>query len=192
MAKKILLLDNFDSFTHILADYLLQLGANISILRNDVSLEAIQKENFDAIILSPGPGKPCDAGVMNEVIDYYHQKVPLLGICLGQQALGEYFDAKLSHAIKPMHGKISNISLSSDPVFAHIPSQINVVRYHSLILTYLPHCLEAIAVTHQQEIMAIRHRSLPIYGLQFHPEAALSEHGLKILQNWLHIYTMAS
>ncbi len=190
ISPKILLLDNFDSFTHILADYFLQLGANLSIIRNDVPLEDLIGENFEAIILSPGPGKPADAGVMMPLIDFFHNKIPILGICLGHQAIGEYFGAKLDRATRPMHGKLSVIDIHPDTIFDGISNPLEVVRYHSLILKNIPLRLSAIANTAEGEIMAIRHSELPIYGIQFHPEAALTQQGLQLLSNWLNIYRL--
>ena len=190
ISPKILLLDNFDSFTHILADYFLQLGANLSIIRNDVPLEDLIGENFEAIILSPGPGKPADAGVMMPLIDFFHNKIPILGICLGHQAIGEYFGAKLDRATRPMHGKLSVIDIHPDTIFDGIYNPLEVVRYHSLILKNIPLRLSAIASTAEGEIMAIRHSELPIYGIQFHPEAALTQQGLQLLSNWLNIYRL--
>ena len=190
ISPKILLLDNFDSFTHILADYFLQLGANLSIIRNDVPLEDLIGENFEAIILSPGSGKPADAGVMMPLIDFFHNKIPILGICLGHQAIGEYFGAKLDRATRPMHGKLSVIDIHPDTIFDGISNPLEVVRYHSLILKNIPLRLSAIASTAEGEIMAIRHSELPIYGIQFHPEAALTQQGLQLLSNWLNIYRL--
>ena len=191
VSKKILLLDNFDSFTHILADYFLQLGADLVIMRNNVLLEEITCEDFKAVILSPGPGKPNDSGVMPAVIQYYHNRLPMLGICLGHQALGEFFGAELVHAKLPMHGKISGVQHNlKSPIFKEIPASFDVVRYHSLVLQALTTNLEAIATTADGEIMALRHLDFPIYGLQFHPEAALTEHGLKLLSNWLNMYSL--
>ena len=191
-SKKILLLDNFDSFTYILADYFLQLGANLTVLRNNVSLKEITNTRWDAIVLSPGPGKPEDSGVMPELIHRYHQQIPMLGICLGHQALGEYFGAELTHAISPMHGKISAVNIIQDPVFKGVPKQFDVVRYHSLVLKNIAYPLSPIAETAEGEVMGIAHQELPIYGFQFHPEAALTQHGLKLLGNWVNIYTLVS
>ena len=144
-SPKILLLDNFDSFTHILADYFLQLGANLTIVRNDATMDSLIAQNFEAVILSPGPGTPADAGIMQEVIQHYHSKVPMLGICLGHQAIGEFFGASLVRALQPMHGKLSAISIIPDPIFSGIDAPWTVVRYHSLILTQLPPTLVALA-----------------------------------------------
>jgi anthranilate synthase/aminodeoxychorismate synthase-like glutamine amidotransferase len=181
----ILLLDNFDSFTYNLVDYLEQAGATCKVIRNDASLDDIRRFDYEGIVLSPGPGIPRQAGCMPQVIEYYHDRLPMLGVCLGFQALGEFFGATLSKAIRPMHGKISEISIQADPLFAHLPERFGVVRYHSLVLKRLPSPLEELAWTAENELMAFRHRDLPLRGLQFHPEAVLTEHGFQILKNWL-------
>ncbi len=181
----ILLIDNFDSFTYNLADYLAQCGATCTVLRNNEGLSAITKKEYQAVVLSPGPQTPEKAGNLMQVIDYYATRLPMLGICLGHQAIGTYFGASLEKATKPMHGKISTVTLQKDYIFDQIPCRTSVVRYHSLLLKKLPQEIEPIAFTTQQEIMAIRHRTLPIRGLQFHPEAALTLHGLKMMQNWI-------
>jgi anthranilate synthase/aminodeoxychorismate synthase-like glutamine amidotransferase len=180
----VLLLDNFESFTYNLQDYLYQIGLNCDVLRNDVPLEKIILKNYRAVVLSPGPGKPADAGNLLNVIDYYHDKLPMLGICLGHQALAAYFGATVRKADYPMHGKISLMNCYPDAVFNNIPDRFNVVRYHSLITENLPPVLKILAHTSENEIMAFRHISLPLYGLQFHPEAALTEYGLQLLKNW--------
>ena len=118
------------------------------------------------------------------IIDYFHDQIPILGICLGHQGLGQYFGACLEHAEKPMHGKISTINFRMDPIFREIDEPFEVVRYHSLVLTKLPKELDVIATAGNGEVMTMVHNSLPLYGIQFHPEAALSKHGLKILHNW--------
>jgi anthranilate synthase/aminodeoxychorismate synthase-like glutamine amidotransferase len=187
----LLILDNFDSFTYNLLDYFEQLGVRTAVVRNNVTLEEIQCLEFQAIVLSPGPGRPGEAGVMGQVISYYQERVPLLGICLGHQALGEFFGACLTNAWRPMHGKVSEILCAADPLFAGLPRRMPVVRYHSLVLEQLPDVLQPLAYTGQGELMAFRHRQLPIYGLQFHPEAYLSTYGLNLLQNWLTIVNIA-
>lgn len=193
----ILLLDNFDSFTYNLWDYVERLGVECKVLRNDIPLEKLKEYNFAGIILSPGFGKPQDAGVMMEVIDYYHQKLPILGVCLGHQALGMYFGAKLIYAEKPMHGKVSTINCKvnnqTDLIFQNMPSQIEVARYHSLLIELESELEEnaeenniliPTAYTQKGELMAFSHRTLPIKAIQFHPEAALTEYGLQMLENW--------
>ncbi|KAA9325462.1 anthranilate synthase component II [Adhaeribacter soli] len=183
----LLLLDNFDSFTYNLRDYFQQLGQEVLVLRNDVPLAEIQKHQFEGIILSPGPGKPKEAGVLMEVIQHYHNKLPILGICLGHQALGEFYGAKLQKATKPMHGKISEISCLNESLFQNLPGNMPVTRYHSLLLTELPETLKPLAQTKQGELMAFCHVEHPVWAVQFHPEALLTTYGLDILRNWLSI-----
>ncbi|RIJ37309.1 anthranilate synthase component II [Pontibacter oryzae] len=187
----LLLLDNFDSFTYNLVDYFGRLGVEVQVVRNDVPLEQLKQLPVTGIVLSPGPGTPKAAGNMMEVIHYYHTQIPMLGICLGHQALGEFFEAKLEKGIKPMHGKISEISCAPDPLFENLPATMPVVRYHSLVLHHLPDCLVPLAHTQEGELMAFRHRELPLYALQFHPEAQLTTYGLHMLQNWVSIVNIA-
>jgi anthranilate synthase component 2 len=181
----ILLLDNFDSFTYNLADYIAQSGAETNIMRNNKSLDEIKRHDYQAVILSPGPQTPEKSGNLMAVIHYYVAHLPVLGICLGHQALGVYFGARLVKAHQPMHGKISSITCSKDYLFKDIPRQMQVVRYHSLILEQLTEPLEIIATTTKQEVMGLKHKYLPVRGVQFHPEAALTLHGLKMIENWL-------
>jgi anthranilate synthase component 2 len=184
--KKILLLDNFDSFTYNLLDYLGRVGAVCEVHRNNVSLETLKQENYAGVLLSPGPGKPQEAGNLIEALAYFHQKLPILGVCLGHQAIGGFFGAKLLKAQKPMHGKISKITLTQNSVvFRGLPNQFEVVRYHSLVLSELPDCLEVTALSPEKEVMALEHKFLPICGVQFHPEAALTDFGLQMIQNWV-------
>ncbi|WP_299759000.1 aminodeoxychorismate/anthranilate synthase component II [uncultured Pontibacter sp.] len=183
----LLLLDNFDSFTYNLVDYFGRLGVEVQVIRNDVPLQELQKLPIEAIVLSPGPGAPAGAGSMMEVIQYYHNRVPMLGICLGHQALGEFFGAKLEKGLRPMHGKLSEISCEPDPIFKGLPATMPVVRYHSLVLRHIPESILPLAYTAEGELMAFRHKELPLYALQFHPEAALTTYGLQMLQNWASI-----
>jgi anthranilate synthase/aminodeoxychorismate synthase-like glutamine amidotransferase len=187
----LLLLDNFDSFTYNLVDYFGQAGVQAEVIRNDVSLEKIKQLPVKAVVLSPGPGIPKNAGVLMDVIDYYHKRVPMLGICLGHQALGEFFGAKLEKGLKPMHGKVSEIICENDSIFNGLPKQMPVVRYHSLVLQNVPNTIIPLAHTAQGELMAFKHVSLPLYALQFHPEAALTTYGLQMLQNWVSIANIA-
>lgn len=185
---RLLLLDNFDSFTYNLLDYLQQLEVQVQVVRNDVSLTTIQGFEFDAIVLSPGPGIPAKAGVMPQLLQAYYQHVPMLGVCLGHQALGEFFEAKLQRAARPMHGKVSEVKFAPhEPLFQNLPPTTLVTRYHSLVLKDLPEVLVPLAYTtdEHQEIMALRHHFLPLYGVQFHPEALLTMHGLLLLRNWI-------
>jgi anthranilate synthase component 2 len=181
----VLLLDNFDSFTYNLADYIAQCGVQHRVVRNNIELEEIQKEDYQAVILSPGPQTPQKAGNLMQVVNHYVYKVPVLGICLGHQALGVYFGATLTRAFQPMHGKLSTVACQPDYLFEGVPPLTTVVRYHSLILEDMPESLQTIALTDKGEIMAFRHSTLPVRGIQFHPEAALTAHGLTIISNWV-------
>ena len=193
---RLLLLDNFDSFTYTLADYLHQLGAEVLVRRNDVPLAELRTLAVAGIVLSPGPGTPAAAGNLQAVITEYHQRLPMLGVCLGQQALGEFFGATLRRAARPMHGKVSEIELlGDDPWLAGLPRRQAVTRYHSLALetSSLPPILHPIARTTDadHELMALRHATLPLYGLQFPPEALLTAHGRQWLANWLRCCNIA-
>jgi len=182
----ILLFDNYDSFTYNLLDYFAQLGVACLVVKNDeYTLEEISNLSFQGIVISPGPGKPQDAGMLMDLIAKFHQQVPILGVCLGHQALGEFFGAKLNPADQIMHGKTSQLINTQLPMYEGMQSPFNVMRYHSLILSDLPECLLLTAETAAQEIMSFSHKDLPIWGLQFHPESILSENGLLIIQNWL-------
>lgn len=183
----ILLLDNYDSFTYNLQDYLLQAGAQCRVMRNDAcSLAAFERLDFDALVLSPGPERPAAAGLLMPLLGKVFDKKPVLGICLGHQALGELFGARLVKAHLPMHGKTSLITHTGHPLFQQIPRQFAVMRYHSLLLESLDGTpLQAIAHTEAGEIMALAHAELPLLGVQFHPESILTEWGLQLLKNWV-------
>ena len=186
---RLLLLDNFDSFTFTLADYLRQLGAEVLVRRNDVPLAELAALSFEGIVLSPGPGTPARAGVMPALIERFHATVPMLGVCLGHQALGEFFGGTVARAARPMHGKVSEMRCDpTEPLFAGLPAIQEITRYHSLLVREpLPPTLRPLAHTTgpRPELMALRHRTLPLYGVQFHPVALLTPHGLAILGNWL-------
>jgi anthranilate synthase component 2 len=183
----LLLIDNYDSFTYNLKDYFEQLGEECTVVRNDeLTIDEIEKLTFDKIVLSPGPERPEKAGILNAVIERFYTRHPILGICLGHQALGEFFGMQLVKAKYPMHGKISIIKHNGDEVFDAMPKQFEVCRYHSLVLVQSQQStIKAIATTNEGEIMAIKHSTLPIYGVQFHPEAILTQHGIPFLRNWL-------
>ena len=166
-------------------DYFQQLGKECHVVRNDIPLNEITKLNYSGVVLSPGPETPAKAGCLMEVIDFYHKKTPMLGICLGHQAIGEFFGARLCKAARPMHGKLSKIETNQKGAFHGLPKIFEVVRYHSLVLDQLPKALKISAQTEADEVMALQHGSLPLEGLQFHPEAVLTEHGLQMLKNWL-------
>jgi anthranilate synthase component II len=182
----LLLIDNFDSFSHMLADYLRQAGAELKIVRNDAPLADLIAGDYDAIILSPGPEIPSKAGNLMAILSYYHDKLPILGICLGHQAIGEFFGATLVKGAVPVHGKVHLVNKVKDHVMlTGLPEAFMVTRYHSLELRNLPEDLEVFLETEKKEIMAIAHKVLPIVGIQFHPEAYLTTHGLDLIKNWV-------
>jgi anthranilate synthase/aminodeoxychorismate synthase-like glutamine amidotransferase len=183
----LLLIDNYDSFTYNLYDYFLQLGAACRVIRNDeISLEELSRLSFDALVISPGPKKPDGAGLTLPAIQHFSNQKPILGICLGHQALGQAFGARLNRASVPMHGKTSRLNHKQHPIFKGLPPSFQVMRYHSLLLEELDQQqLSSIAWTEEGEIMALAHLSLPHIGLQFHPESILTEYGLDILKNWM-------
>lgn len=182
----VLLIDNFDSFSHILADYLLQTGISLKIVRNDQSLESLADGEWEALILSPGPESPEKAGNLMEILAHFAKTVPILGICLGHQAIGLHCGATLAKGRQPVHGKVHAVkSVSNHQILAGLPASFLVTRYHSLLLTEIPDCLEVLLETNEGEVMAIAHRELPILGIQYHPEAYLTEFGKEIIQNWL-------
>ena len=181
----ILLIDNYDSFTYNLVDYFNQIGCEIIIKKNDVCLSEIEKLNFDAIVISPGPETPEKAGITNQVIQKYHKNYPILGICLGHQALGVFFGADLKKAEYPKHGKISSINIENDILYKGLECKFNVTRYHSLVLKNLPKPLKTTSTSlDDNEIMSFKHNELPIWGIQYHPEAILTQYGIEILKNW--------
>lgn len=185
----ILLIDNFDSFTFNLYQYLGELGEETQVYRNNqLTHEEIKELNPKAIILSPGPGRPEEAGICIELIQTYYEKIPILGICLGHQAIGAAFGGEIKRASIIKHGKTSMIAHNGESVFSGLPSQIEVMRYHSLIIekSSIPEHLECIAHSmDDQEIMAIKHRDYPVFGLQFHPESIGTPSGKQILKNFL-------
>jgi anthranilate synthase/aminodeoxychorismate synthase-like glutamine amidotransferase len=186
------LIDNYDSFTWILHDYLLQTGHECTVYRNDeISVQGLQDIQPERIILSPGPGTPVESGICMNVIDHFHKKIPLLGICLGHQALGVYFGAKLAHAAYPMHGKTSIVTHNGHPLFKDIASPFEVMRYHSLIIEPGEGTnIEILATAaDDRSIMALEHSLYPSIGIQFHPESVGTIEGLKMLKNWERLYT---
>ena len=170
----------------MLRDYVMQCGQECYVVRNDeMTIAQIGKINFDSIIISPGPKSPADAGITMDVIRAYHETIPILGICLGHQAIGQVYGAELTSAINPMHGKTSVIKHTDHPVFKNIPEQIEVMRYHSLILHEVETSkLNIIAKTNDGEVMAIADPNRKIVGLQFHPESILSPYGFQMIKNW--------
>ena len=187
----ILVIDNYDSFTYNLVDYFNQLDLEVEVIRNDESVDDLLSEKYKGVVLSPGPGIPQNAGNLMKALDYYHEKIPVLGICLGHQAIAKFFNGSIEKAQIPMHGKLSLICHENDAIFKNIPESFNVVRYHSLVCNNLPKNLDVIAQTGIGENMALKHKELPIYGLQFHPEAVLTEYGLEILGNWKNINSLS-
>lgn len=183
----ILLLDNYDSFTYNLYQYLGEVYNDILVLRNDeVTLDTIRSLQPEAIIFSPGPGRPSDAGNMEQIISQFYKQIPMLGICLGHQAIGEVFGAEVVQAKEKLHGETSTIQLlKQDAIFAKLPQQIPVGRYHSLILEQPGNDVFVTAVSQNNEIMAIQHKQYPVYGVQFHPESLLTPHGKQILKNFI-------
>jgi anthranilate synthase component 2 len=184
----ILMIDNYDSFTYNLVQYLAELGAKVAVFRNDeITAEKAEAMNPSHIVLSPGPCTPNEAGVTLALIGRMAGKVPLLGVCLGHQAIGQAFGGKVVRARQVMHGKTSRIRHDGQGVFRDIENDFVATRYHSLVVerSSLPDCLEATARSEDGEIMGLRHRALAVEGVQFHPEALLTEHGHRMLQNFL-------
>ncbi|TQK04685.1 aminodeoxychorismate/anthranilate synthase component II [Herbaspirillum sp. SJZ107] len=184
----LLMIDNYDSFTYNIVQYFGELGENVHTVRNDeISLEQIADLNPDRICVSPGPKSPKDAGVSVDVLKEFAGKKPILGVCLGHQAIGEAFGGKIIRAKQVMHGKTSKIAHTGEGVFKGLPSPFTVIRYHSLAIerASLPACLEVTAWTDDGEIMGVRHKEFDIEGVQFHPESILSEHGHAMLKNFL-------
>lgn len=182
------MLDNYDSFTYNLVQYFQELGVRVEVRRNDqCTIEDIEALNPDYICISPGPSNPDHAGISLEVIRHFAGKVPLLGVCLGHQAIAQAFGGQVVHAKQIMHGKVSPITHDGSDVFKDLPSPMTVTRYHSLAVAdySLPDCLAITAQTEDGEIMGLRHKTLAISAVQFHPESILSEHGHQLLQNFL-------
>ncbi|MEN9771780.1 MAG: hypothetical protein RJA58_423 [Pseudomonadota bacterium] len=189
---KVLMIDNYDSFTYNLVQYLGELGADVETIRNDaVSVEEILGRTGtnkpDRIVISPGPCSPAEAGISVELIQKAKGQIPLLGVCLGHQAIGAAFGGKVIRAQTLMHGKTSSITHTGQGVFAGLPSPMTVIRYHSLAIerSSLPSDLVVTAWTEDGEIMGVQHKSLAVHGVQFHPESILSEHGHAMLKNFL-------
>jgi anthranilate synthase component 2 len=184
----LLMIDNYDSFTYNLVQYLGELGEDVKVVRNDeLSVDEIESLRPARIVLSPGPCTPNEAGVSLAVIDRFKGRVPLLGVCLGHQAIGQAFGGRVVHAKTLMHGKVSRIHHSGAGVFTGLPTPYEATRYHSLAIERdtVPPDLEVTAWTEDGEIMGLRHRALPVEGVQFHPESILTQHGHALLRNFL-------
>jgi len=184
----ILVIDNYDSFTYNLVQYLGEMGATLDVRRNDaVSLDEIEQFAPDKILLSPGPGTPDEAGITLDVIRRFGPRIPIFGVCLGQQAIGQALGGRVVRAEHLMHGKTSPITHSGEGVFAGLPSPLEATRYHSLIVERgsLPNTLAITAQTEDGEIMGLRHKTWPLEGVQFHPESVLTTHGKQMLRNFL-------
>lgn len=185
----LLMIDNYDSFTYNLVQYLGELGEEIEVFRNDkISIGEIEKLNPEVLVISPGPGTPQDAGISLEVIQHFTGKIPILGVCLGHQCIGETFGGRIVSAPTLMHGKTSLIHHTGEVLYKDIPNPFEATRYHSLIIDRdsLPECLEINAWTAEQEIMGVRHKEEPLFGVQFHPESILTKKGKVLLNNFLY------
>ncbi|ACN98796.1 anthranilate synthase component II [Sulfurihydrogenibium azorense] len=187
----ILMIDNYDSFTYNIVQYFYELGQDVLVKRNDeITVEDIKRmDNVDAIVISPGPCTPNEAGISVDVIKEFKGVYPILGVCLGHQSIGQAFGAKIVKAKCLMHGKTSKIYHNEKGLFEGIPNPFNAVRYHSLVIdeSTLPEDIEITARSDDGEIMAIQHKKYPIWGVQFHPESILTEYGLKLLENFIHL-----
>ncbi|MFA8303338.1 aminodeoxychorismate/anthranilate synthase component II [Paenibacillus alvei] len=184
----ILVIDNYDSFTYNLVQYLGELGEEIQVYRNDeIDIQGIEKLQPDHLLLSPGPCTPNEAGITLDVIVHFKGKIPIFGVCLGHQAIGQAFGGKVVRAQRLMHGKTSPIYHEQQSVFEGLPSPFTATRYHSLLVERgsLPDCLEITATTEEGEIMGLRHKEYPIEGVQFHPESIITDHGHQMLRNFL-------
>ena len=183
----IAVIDNYDSFTYNLVQYLGDLGAELRVFRNDaVTLDELEQLAPTHIVISPGPGTPADGGISNDVIRHFHPAVPILGVCLGHQCIAAVFGGHVGRADRLMHGKVSTIYHTGDGIFATLPQSFTATRYHSLIVQEpLPPELELTAYTAEGEIMGVRHREYPTYGVQFHPESILTPEGKRLLKAFL-------
>jgi len=184
----VLVIDNYDSFTYNLVQYLGELGEKPVVYRNDeITLDEIEKLNPDHILISPGPCTPTEAGISLDLIERFKGKIPIMGVCLGHQSIGQAFGGDVIRAANLMHGKTSPIHHSGKGVFAGMPTPFTATRYHSLIVKRetLPDCLEITAETAEGEIMGLQHKEFPIVGVQFHPESIVTEHGHTMLRNFL-------
>lgn len=186
----ILMIDNYDSFTYNLVQYFSELGEKLAVYRNDkISIEDIKRLKPSHIVISPGPGRPSDAGISNQVIKEFGKRIPVLGVCLGHQCIGEVFGGKVIEAKKLMHGKTSMIYHDTNPIFRGMTNPFEATRYHSLIVEKktLPSVLKIIAWTKDNEIMGLKHKKYRVWGVQFHPESILTKEGKQLLKNFIDI-----
>ncbi|MEJ7620828.1 MAG: aminodeoxychorismate/anthranilate synthase component II [Aquificaceae bacterium] len=187
---RVLMIDNYDSFTYNLVQYLQMLSADVAVRRNDeISLEDIRRAKPDAIVISPGPCTPKEAGISVDVIREFYREIPILGVCLGHQSIGYAFGARIVRAKRLMHGKTSQITHTGEGIFEGLKNPFTAVRYHSLVIdkSTLPEVLKITAWSEDDETMGIQHVEYPLFGVQFHPESVLSEEGMKLLENFLRI-----
>lgn len=191
----IIMIDNYDSFTYNLVQFVGELGEELQVYRNDkITIEEIKRLSPDYLMISPGPCTPNEAGISMEAIRHFAGKIPILGVCLGHQSIGQVFGGKVIRAERLMHGKTSEVFHDGKTIFRDIPSPFTAARYHSLIVEAetLPDELEVTARTAEGEIMAVRHRRYPIEGVQFHPESIITQHGKQLLRNFLTSYAKAN
>lgn len=186
----LLMIDNYDSFTYNIVQYFGQLGEDVRVYRNDqITVAEIEKLNPERLVISPGPCSPDEAGISVDAIRHFSGRIPLLGVCLGHQAIGAAFGGRVVRSVSLMHGKTSPIHHDSKELFAGLTNPFNATRYHSLVVERdtLPDCLEVTAWVDNGEIMGLRHKNLPVWGVQFHPESILTEGGMQLLNNFLEI-----
>ena len=186
----VLVIDNYDSFTYNLVQYLGELGAKLRVFRNDkITVRKLASLRPESIIISPGPGAPKDAGISNEAIRAFSGKVPILGVCLGHQCIGEVFGGKIVLAPRIMHGKTSLVYHNKKEIFKNVKNPFEATRYHSLIIKRkaMPSCLDITAETKEKEIMGVKHKNHPTWGVQFHPESIMTKEGKKVLKNFLEL-----
>lgn len=194
-AQMILMIDNYDSFTYNLVQYIGELGIEVKVARNDeLTIDTIQVINPQVIVVSPGPCTPNEAGISLEVISHFAGKIPILGVCLGHQAIGQAFGGKVIRADRLMHGKVSPVFHNNEGVNADMPNPFRATRYHSLLVEResLPGCLEITAWTEEGEIMGLRHKKYAVEGVQYHPESIMTEEGKKIIRNFVETYSLTA
>lgn len=195
MREMILMIDNYDSFTFNLVQFLGELGQELIVKRNDeITIEDIEQMQPDFLMISPGPCSPNEAGISMDVIRHFAGKIPIFGVCLGHQSIAQVFGGDVVRAERLMHGKTSLMHHDEKTIFADIPSPFTATRYHSLIVKKetLPECFEVTSWTEEGEIMALRHKTLPIEGVQFHPESIMTSHGKELLQNFIRHYNRST